>query len=378
MSGIDEKPNLEVKADSFLTKSYFENILQKFNRDEALKVHSLEILPCGATGDAFASTMYRIRINASQNGAKNARRLNFIVKMMPTLSLAREKLGTGSFDVHVKEMKMFQNIFPSLKIILKSINGDKNVFPKAIAIDRIKGVLILEDLNDKKFLMADRKIGLDLGHLKLGIKKLALMHGSSIVMMQENSKAFQGFENGMFSRKTPDFSEFITTNLNALADEISTWDGLKAYTDKLHGLKSNLIRNTQKVFDNDEGEIKTLIHGDLWVNNLMFNYSDDGSVMDCIIVSLSLKSFKFPVPTFFYLQIDFQFSCIGHPAIDLLYFLYTSSVDDIRQTKIFELTQFYYYELKRVLAGLNYDLKKLPTLHEFQLQVLKKYFYGNF
>lgn len=296
MSGTDGKSGLE--AESFLTKSYFEDILRKFIRDETLKVHSLKIGPCGAAGDAFASTMYRIKINALQNGAKNIRRGNYIVKMMPTLSLAVEKLGKGSFDVHKKEMEIFQNIFPPLKLILKSIDGDKNIFPEAIAIDRSKGVLILEDLNDKKFLMADRKVGLDLAHLKLGIKKLALMHGSSMVLMQQRPKAFQGFENGMFSRKTPAFSEFISTNLDALAEEVSNWDGMTAYADKLHSLKSNLMENTQKVFDNDEGEIKTLIHGDLWVNNLMFNYNDDGSVKDCIIVSLSLEVSYFIFPLF--------------------------------------------------------------------------------
>lgn len=288
MSESDKENNSIEKTESFLTKSYFEGILRKFNRDETLKVSSLEIGPCGAAGDAFASTMYRIKIDALQNGARKARRGNFIVKMMPTLSLAREKLGKGSFDVHVKEMEIFQNIFPSLKRILKPINGDKNLFPKAIAIDRTKGVLILEDLNDKKFVMADRKVGLDLAHLQLGLKKLALMHGSSMVLMEENSEAFRGFENGMFSRKTPAFSEFITTNLAALTDEVSTWDGSKKYAEKLHNLQRNLMKNTQKMFDNVEGDMKTLIHGDLWVNNLMFNYNHDDSVKDCVIVSVKL------------------------------------------------------------------------------------------
>lgn len=77
------------------------------------------------------------------------------------------------------------------------------------------------------------------------------------------------------------------------------------------------------------------------------------------------------------LQIDFQFCSVGHPAIDLLYFLYTSTINEIRQTKILELTQYYFYELKFVLTKLEYDPKKIPTLQQFQLQVMKKYFYGN-
>lgn len=41
-----------------------------------------------------------------------------------------------------------------------------------------------------------------------------------------------------------------------------------------------------------------------------------------------------------------------------------------------EMIQFYYYELKDVLERLGYDMKKLPTLHAFQIQVYRKYIYG--
>ena len=60
----------------------------------------------------------------------------------------------------------------------------------------------------------------------------------------------------------------------------------------------------------------------------------------------------------------------------LQYFLFTSTVDDLRQEKMEELIQFYYYELSDLLKRLDYDRAKIPSLHNFQLQVLKKYFYG--
>lgn len=60
----------------------------------------------------------------------------------------------------------------------------------------------------------------------------------------------------------------------------------------------------------------------------------------------------------------------------LQYFLFTSTVDDLRQEKMEELIQFYYYELSDLLERLDYDKAKIPSLQKFQLQVLKKYFYG--
>lgn len=40
--------------------------------------------------------------------------------------------------------------------------------------------------------------------------------------------------------------------------------------------------------------------------------------------------------------------------------------------------QYYYYELKDLLERMGYEGTKIPTLQSFQIQVLKKYFYGNF
>lgn len=87
--------------------------------------------------------------------------------------------------------------------------------------------------------------------------------------------------------------------------------------------------------------------------------------------------FRFSI-NLYHLQLDYQFCCVAHPAIDLLFFLYTSTLDEIRQTKIFEMTQFYFYELKGVLIKLEYDPDKIPSLLEFQAQIMKKYFYGDF
>ena len=274
----------------FLTASYFESILQKYNRDDTLKVHSVQIGPCGAAGDAFASTMYRVKIHATQREAEKTG--NFVIKMMPTLQLARNKLGKGSFDVHEKEMEIFQNIFPKMRKILKTVSDDKNIFPKAIAVDRVRGVLMLEDLMDKHFVMADRKIGLDLDHLKLGLQKLAKFHASSMVLLEKSPEKFKGFDIGMLSRNAGAFHDFMRTNLDALTDELSTWDGFEKYVPKLNSLKENFFENCFRVFDNEPGQIKVLIHGDLWVNNLMFNYHKNGSLKDCIIVSSTLNNCK--------------------------------------------------------------------------------------
>lgn len=50
----------------------------------------------------------------------------------------------------------------------------------------------------------------------------------------------------------------------------------------------------------------TLTHGDFWSNNILFSYSEDGSVEDLIII-------------------DYQLINYGHPAYDLVYFIYLNT-----------------------------------------------------
>lgn len=286
-------PEVKMAVPSFLNFEYFENILQKYYRDNTLKVISAKVGPCGAPGDGFASTMYRVEIHTEQGEKKIPKRGNFIVKMMPTLQLAIDKLGSGSFDVQTKEMEIFQQVFPEFIKTLKKINEDKNIFPKAIAVDRIKDVLILEDLNDKKFVMADRKACLDSEHLKLSLAKLARFHAASMISMEKDPKIFENYV-GMFSRKTSAFHDYISSHMDALINEISTWDDHETYLKKLRLLRKNLFEELFKTTDNDPGEIKVLLHGDLWVNNIMFSYDNHGSLNDAIIVSLmSYKKINF-------------------------------------------------------------------------------------
>lgn len=281
------------KAPDFLTENYFESILQKFSGDESLKVHSVTAGPFGGIGDAFASTMYRAKVCASQATHEKIRRGNYIVKMQPTLQLARDKLGAASYDVHEKEMSIFQNVFPRFSKILRSVEEEKNVFPKAIAVDRVRGVLVLEDLTDKKFIMADRKAGLDENHLKLALGKLAAFHAASMVLMEQKPKHFRKYDVGMFSRKTLAFNDFFCSNMDALTAEVSGWEGFETYAKKLERLKKNLLNNAYKVFDNKAGEMKVLIHGDLWLNNIMFQY-ERGKPIDSILVRIILLQ-----PSFF-------------------------------------------------------------------------------
>lgn len=63
--------------------------------------------------------------------------------------------------------------------------------------------------------------------------------------------------------------------------------------------------------------------------------------------------------------------------MDLIRLLYTSLNDELySQEEVEMFVQEFYYELKRNLEKLDYDLIHFPTLQDFQIEMIRKLFYG--
>lgn len=59
----------------------------------------------------------------------------------------------------------------------------------------------------------------------------------------------------------------------------------------------------------------TLCHGDFWSNNILFSYDDNEEVKDLIII-------------------DYQLVNFGHPAYDLVYFMYLNTDLEFRDAHL--------------------------------------------
>lgn len=81
------------------------------------------------------------------------------------------------------------------------------------------------------------------------------------------------------------------------------------------------------------GPLACLLHGDFWNNNMLFKYTSPDPN--------SLKEESKPVPVAIKL-VDFQISRIGHPISDILYFMYTSAMPDVREKHMEELFRQYF------------------------------------
>lgn len=99
-----------------------------------------------------------------------------------------------------------------------------------------------------------------------------------------------------------------------------------------------------------------LNHGDDFVNNLMFNFDDEGNAKEIIFI-------------------DFQAALWASPGPDLLYFFISSLADDIKAENFDNFIEFYHEELVAALKTLKYE-QHIPTLAELHIDVMDKGSYG--
>lgn len=276
-----ESGDSEAVLPYFLNRRYFEQILQKRTKNPNFKVLSMKGEQCCF---AFCSKMFRVVLRIFDGNEEN-RKQSFIVKMKLESEAALKALGSDGYNVYAKEIDMYRRVLPEFRKVLKVVGLDENVFPEGIAVDRHREALILEDLKVKKFVTPDKKFELDLPHVKMSLEKLARFHAASMVVMENKPEMFQDYTVGVFSRKLSVFEDKFSTSLSALTDEVSTWSGFEQYAVKLEKLQATMYERVCQVYDNEAGDLKVLVQGDLWKLNMMFAYDEDGSLSDAIIVS---------------------------------------------------------------------------------------------
>lgn len=286
----------------WLNKNLLEDVLHKHFNSKDIRVKFLKVMHCGGKGENFASVMYRVgTYYFHQKSPEKLEFISCILKTLPQTDLALDKLGSGNYNVQNKEMIFYQQIIPEFEEILGRIGENGKTFPGVMAVYLDLNLIVLEDLNVRNFVMANRLTGLDMNHIKLSLKCLARMHAASVVLHEKDKNVFKDFDTGFYTRRTDAFHVFFKSSLEVLSKEVANWTDWKEssyYAKKLKALIPNLIENGRKSFDCENGDFNCLNQGDLWTNNVMFQYNAPNIPTKAVIL-------------------DFQFFFFGSAALDL-------------------------------------------------------------
>jgi hypothetical protein len=259
---------------------------------------------------------------------------------MKTLPEGKNRELQKQQGFHEKEIKVYRDIF---NLIIRDHSDENSAWCPKFVYSK-DDALVLEDLSVRNYKMMPFGFKFKQNHVEESLKMLARFHACSLVDSLNNPQNNIGER----YRKLLVSQSFVVTN---------PWlqNGFRAITrlaaDQHFDLKS-LTRKLNETFDlinNPKADhIKTLVHGDLWKNNLMFKF--EGNCLDnpthCVLLDFQLVTW-----------LPFQ--------IDVL-LLIVLNTERRHCEEFFDFyLKFYYKHLEEELKKYGEDLKALMSFDSF-------------
>lgn len=342
---------------TWLNQGYLEDAIRNKYKDSSVKITKFEPSPATSVGDNYASVLFRIGIEFESDKCKQPQRTSFILKTsFQQLPNTEPIEALELYNIYQREMVLYDCIFLKFQNILRNIGCVEDLVPDTIKVDRHCDGLLFEDLKLRNYITLERRVGLDIEHTELLLRKLAKFHAASIIFNEKERQSLEKFDYGIFNKHTRIYAPFFTSYLETCGETVSEWKGFEQLGEKLIKLKDKVMDYGEKVFEVNPNHLNVLAHGDLWKNNVMFQYDNSGKVKDVIIL-------------------DFQFTCWASPAVDLHYLFRTSLIEDIQEEQLKDFVERYHSSLSEILTALGYR-GKLPTFPQFWMEFTEKSFYA--
>lgn len=148
--------------------------------------------------------------------------------------------------------------------------------------------LMFDELSVQQFARVDRRPGLDVKHMKIVLKNLAKLHAASAVLPAET---FTHHHQPNISDYFKIFHSLFVNCVKSLVQEISTESNQEAegLTKKLNAFERNMIDKSSGAFMLKVDDFGVLCHGDLWLNNLLFEYDDEANPSGVRMVRIDIN-----------------------------------------------------------------------------------------
>jgi hypothetical protein len=221
-----------------------------------------------------------------------------------------------------------------------------------------EGILVMENVKKRGFVMFDKMRILPLDHFLLAMTNLAHFHGRWLVyrwMVEQGQLGTEAWtmdelKSACNTQKRPPkliYKQLLSGTAKTVK-RILELEGKDDLIEKVSRFFTITSRRQLDLFmGNVTSSIDTLCHGDFWSNNIMFKYDEEGKVNGTILV-------------------DFQLINYGHPAYDLMYLLYLSTDTQFRDMHMGQCLHHYWDTLTPYITqfqpkGFKYDWQDFQT-----------------
>lgn len=324
----------------WLNEAFLSHCLQgKDAKASPVIVKSYNVNAGVAPGNNYGSVILRVTVTY-QEGNNNREKSSSLIVKGPVSNSAVDAIAE-LFGL-TTEYEFYYLYLPKMYDIIKEhITAMAYLTP-------MKSVVVLQDLKEAGFTMADRLKQLDFDHSKQYFIASAKFHAAGVFMARKNPELLDNFP-GIFDKmvKSGDFSQMnkymhdILIGFKCLVKSIETL-GLVEYKPHIDKIKTFIAFNTnndeeimslimQGIAEKNSKMFKSFIHGDCWTTNMMFKHDKSGKPIDIRVVDFQL--FRY----------DTVFS-------DIVHFTWMSCNNQVLENHLDELYNIYCDTLNSKLA----------------------------
>ncbi|KAG8277903.1 hypothetical protein J6590_031950 [Homalodisca vitripennis] len=322
---------MEPEVPSWLNESYLATVLQGgVDQEPRVTVTSFTAKSALPLDQNYGTYVFRVKVQYTLGESVDKHVISLIIKTPVSHGFLSEYME--KIDLFNREQRFYADVLSQLNKRAKFEFGPKDFY----CPDRNR--LVLKDLNEDGYVMADRSKQLDLSHCKLVMMSLGKYHASSVSLQHENSKLVEEagserlyYDEGPFKKEV---KGWVETSLRLVSDVLKEMKGYESYGDLMLSKVDGIWEYLVKVFKPRKQSVNVLNHGDLWVKNMLFKYNSSGTPVAVKLV-------------------DFQYPRYSSPAVDLIYFIWTSADEGVRETKQEELLDIYLQTLNSTLEELG-------------------------
>lgn len=317
----------------WLTLDFLNHCIRSKERYQGMSTTSFTTESAVAPGNNYGSYILRVRMKMHDQASGREESLSLIIKCPLNTGMIKE-FFEGIYD---SESVFYNEILPlGRQLVNRSFTAEHFQSP-------ISKVVVLEDLNVKGFVMAEKVKQLDFEHCQLYVIAAANLHAMSLaVHKQDPDLIYRISKEKLFSNDLD--QDMIKTNKNMInycvecfskhVLEFSENDRISTVIQKSSTLIWDLL--VKDMMPNET--FNTLNQGDPWLTNMMFKRDENGEAYDIKLI-------------------DFQCLRYASPITDLVFFIWTSANYDVLQNKLDALYELYLKSLNSTLEEMKFEEK---------------------
>lgn len=320
-------------------------------------------------GDGFQGVMVRVTIEGRRLSMSNDQ-LTVVCKMPPASEARRRQSNTAV--VFRKEIYVYERLLPAL-VSFQESKGIQSPdgffeFPKCCGTyaneETGDYAIVMEDLRTVGYEMWNKYESLDFQHARLAVSELGRFHAMSFVLRDQKPDLFAEFKrmqaDTVRNMLDNDISHaFLDNNYDTA---IGTLDANETeLIGKMKHLKEAYLKKMTECTAEGAAEPFSVInHGDFWNNNVMYQYT-------------TVNGKQIPSGIRF---IDWQITQCCSPAMDLVYFLFSSTEHELRRQHYDRLVDAYYESCSTTIRRLGSDADRLFRFEDLTAQMKRFAQYG--